>query len=187
SDIRVDDLDRSQGIYYVNLAEGAENPDDEPGFFSRLFGGGADKEEIEARAERYQVRLGEADGTVRVTLVEDVDTPAPADVARRVLNLLKDHLGRPALAASPTQQAKPVVSPDSFLMRHHRVRLDGRLQREPHMSTSNTLGLKKIYSGKVRDLYEIDDKRMLMVATERPSAFDVILAEPIPGEREHLT
>lgn len=93
SDIRVDDLDRSQGIYYVNLAEGAENPDDEPGFFSRLFGGGADKEEIEARAERYQVRLGEADGTVRVTLVEDVDTPAPADVARRVLNMLKDNLG----------------------------------------------------------------------------------------------
>ena len=93
SDIRVDDLDRSQGIYYVNLAEGAENPDDEPGFFSRLFGGGADKEEIEARSERYQVRLGEADGTVRVTLVEDVDTPTPADVARRVLNMLKDNLG----------------------------------------------------------------------------------------------
>ncbi|RRD39577.1 phosphoribosylaminoimidazolesuccinocarboxamide synthase, partial [Tessaracoccus sp. OH4464_COT-324] len=35
--------------------------------------------------------------------------------------------------------------------------------------------LKKIYSGKVRDLYEIDDQRMLMVATDRLSAFDVIL------------
>ena len=35
--------------------------------------------------------------------------------------------------------------------------------------------LNKIYSGKVRDLYEIDEKRMLMVASDRLSAFDVIL------------
>lgn len=55
------------------------------------------------------------------------------------------------------------------------------------MSTSNALGLKKIYSGKVRDLYEIDDKRMLMVATDRLSAFDVILAEPIPEKGRILT
>ena len=55
------------------------------------------------------------------------------------------------------------------------------------MSTSNALGLKKIYSGKVRDLYEIDDKRMLMVATDRLSAFDVILAEPIPEKGKILT
>jgi len=55
------------------------------------------------------------------------------------------------------------------------------------MSTSNALGLKKIYSGKVRDLYEIDEKRMLMVATDRLSAFDVILAEPIPEKGKILT
>ena len=55
------------------------------------------------------------------------------------------------------------------------------------MSTSNALSLKKIYSGKVRDLYEIDDKRMLMVATDRLSAFDVILAEPIPEKGKILT
>ncbi|MBQ5429683.1 MAG: phosphoribosylaminoimidazolesuccinocarboxamide synthase [Neisseriaceae bacterium] len=47
--------------------------------------------------------------------------------------------------------------------------------------------LKKIYSGKVRDLYEIDDKRMLMVATDRLSAFDVILPDPIVGKGEILT
>lgn len=45
----------------------------------------------------------------------------------------------------------------------------------------------KIYSGKVRDLYEIDDKRMLMVATDRLSAFDVILDDPIPRKGEILT
>ncbi|MDD2162432.1 phosphoribosylaminoimidazolesuccinocarboxamide synthase [Pseudomonas sp. MIL19] len=55
------------------------------------------------------------------------------------------------------------------------------------MSTATTLSLKKIYSGKVRDLYEIDDKRMLMVATDRLSAFDVILNEPIPEKGKILT
>ncbi|MFN3767974.1 MAG: phosphoribosylaminoimidazolesuccinocarboxamide synthase [Ectopseudomonas guguanensis] len=55
------------------------------------------------------------------------------------------------------------------------------------MSTPITLSLKKIYSGKVRDLYEIDDKRMLMVATDRLSAFDVILEQPIPEKGKILT
>lgn len=49
------------------------------------------------------------------------------------------------------------------------------------------LSLKKIYSGKVRDLYEIDDKRMLMVASDRLSAFDVILDDPTPRKGEILT
>ena len=49
------------------------------------------------------------------------------------------------------------------------------------------ISLQKIYSGKVRDLYEIDAKRMLMVASDRLSAFDVILNDPIPGKGEILT
>ena len=49
------------------------------------------------------------------------------------------------------------------------------------------ISLKKIYSGKVRDLYEIDSKRMLIVASDRLSAFDVILDNPIPGKGEILT
>ncbi len=57
----------------------------------------------------------------------------------------------------------------------------------PDMTTPTSLSLKKIYSGKVRDLYEIDDKRMLMVATDRLSAFDVILDEPIPEKGKILT
>ena len=55
------------------------------------------------------------------------------------------------------------------------------------MSTPTALSLKKLYSGKVRDLYEIDDKRMLMVASDRLSAFDVILEEPIPEKGKILT
>lgn len=49
------------------------------------------------------------------------------------------------------------------------------------------ISLNKIYSGKVRDLYDIDSSRMLMVASDRLSAFDVILDEPIPGKGEILT
>ncbi|MCQ4324280.1 hypothetical protein CXK94_15020 [Stutzerimonas stutzeri] len=93
SDVRVDDLDRSLGVYYVNLAEGAVNADDKPGFFARLFGGAPDKDEIEARAERYQLRLTRAADSIQVTLDKSIDSVAPADVARRVLNLIKDNLG----------------------------------------------------------------------------------------------
>ncbi len=42
--------------------------------------------------------------------------------------------------------------------------------------------LKRLHSGKVRDMYEIDDKHLLIVTTDRLSAFDVILPTPIPGK-----
>lgn len=92
SDILVEDLDRSLGVYYINLAEGTADPDDKPGFFSRLFGGAPDREELDARAERYQLRLTNVSGNVKVSLDKDLDTVAPADVARRVLNMLKESL-----------------------------------------------------------------------------------------------
>lgn len=55
------------------------------------------------------------------------------------------------------------------------------------LTTTDLKSLKKIYSGKVRDLYQIDDTRMLMIATDRLSAFDVILDEPIPEKGKILT
>jgi len=55
------------------------------------------------------------------------------------------------------------------------------------ITTTQLQSLKKIYSGKVRDLYEIDEARMLMIATDRLSAFDVILGEPIPDKGKILT
>ncbi|MFQ5345158.1 MAG: phosphoribosylaminoimidazolesuccinocarboxamide synthase [Mariprofundus sp.] len=42
--------------------------------------------------------------------------------------------------------------------------------------------LKLVHSGKVRDMYEIDDDHILIVTTDRLSAFDVILPTPIPGK-----
>ena len=41
--------------------------------------------------------------------------------------------------------------------------------------------------GKVRDIYDIDDKHLLIVTTDRLSAFDVVLPDPIPGKGEILT
>lgn len=47
--------------------------------------------------------------------------------------------------------------------------------------------LPLIHKGKVRDIYAVDDKRMLIVTTDRLSAFDVILPTPIPGKGKVLT
>jgi len=47
--------------------------------------------------------------------------------------------------------------------------------------------LRHLHSGKVRDLYEIDERRMLIVASDRLSAFDVVLPTPIPGKGHMLT
>lgn len=93
ADVRVEDMNRSLGVYYVNVSEGAEKPDEEPGFFSGLFGGKADAEELEARAERYQVRLTRVDSRVQVSVEKNADSVAPADVARHLLGLIRQHLG----------------------------------------------------------------------------------------------
>ena len=48
-------------------------------------------------------------------------------------------------------------------------------------------GLERIHQGKVRDLYALDDRHMLIVASDRLSAFDVVLPDPIPGKGRVLT
>ncbi|HEY2998543.1 MAG TPA: phosphoribosylaminoimidazolesuccinocarboxamide synthase, partial [Acidimicrobiales bacterium] len=49
------------------------------------------------------------------------------------------------------------------------------------------LGLPHVHSGKVRDIYAVDDERLLMVTSDRISAFDVVMAEPIPDKGRVLT
>lgn len=55
------------------------------------------------------------------------------------------------------------------------------------LSESDLPGLNRIHRGKVRDVYALPEGRLLMVATDRLSAFDVILPDPIPGKGEILT
>ena len=52
---------------------------------------------------------------------------------------------------------------------------------------SDLPGIEPTYRGKVRDVYELPGDRLLIVATDRLSAFDVILPDPIPGKGEMLT
>lgn len=52
---------------------------------------------------------------------------------------------------------------------------------------SHIKSLPLISNGKVRDIYGIDDQHMLIVTTDRLSAFDVILPDPIPGKGRVLT
>lgn len=54
------------------------------------------------------------------------------------------------------------------------------------MQTSS-LPLKTLRRGKVRDVYEVDDERVLLVATDRVSAFDVVMNETIPHKGAVLT
>lgn len=52
---------------------------------------------------------------------------------------------------------------------------------------SNLPGLELVHRGKVRDVYALSDAELLIVASDRLSAFDVVLPDPIPGKGEILT
>lgn len=55
------------------------------------------------------------------------------------------------------------------------------------LSHAELPGLERIYQGKVRDVYALPHNRLLLVASDRLSAYDVVLPEPIPGKGEILT
>ena len=52
---------------------------------------------------------------------------------------------------------------------------------------STVTALPRLSQGKVRDIYAVDDQHLLIVTTDRLSAFDVVLPDPIPGKGEVLT
>jgi phosphoribosylaminoimidazole-succinocarboxamide synthase len=52
---------------------------------------------------------------------------------------------------------------------------------------TNIKGARLLNRGKVRDIYEIDDKHLMLVVTDRISAFDVVLDKPIPDKGAVLT
>jgi phosphoribosylaminoimidazole-succinocarboxamide synthase len=57
----------------------------------------------------------------------------------------------------------------------------------PALYESDLPGLKLLNRGKVRDIYDIDEHHLLIVTTDRLSAFDVVMPQPIPGKGEVLT
>jgi len=58
---------------------------------------------------------------------------------------------------------------------------------DPPLLKSDLRSLKLLARGKVRDNYAVGDDRLLMVASDRLSAFDVVMNEPIPGKGRLLT
>lgn len=62
-----------------------------------------------------------------------------------------------------------------------------KIVSEEGLHTTTITSLKLQYRGKVRDIYEIDDAHWLIIATDRVSAFDVILPNVIPGKGKLLT
>src|SRR5690349_10152214 len=50
----------------------------------------------------------------------------------------------------------------------------------PTVFRTSLRSLERIHEGKVRDIYAVDAQRMLIVTTDRLSAFDVVMPDPIP-------
>src|ERR1700722_13666641 len=75
-------------------------------------------------------------------------------------------------STSPARCATSTASPTRW------PRYDARIM---------TIELPRVHSGKVRELYDAGDGRLLMVASDRVSAFDVIMAEPISDKGRVLT
>lgn len=61
------------------------------------------------------------------------------------------------------------------------------MEKESALFETNIKSLTFVHRGKVRDIYAVDDDRLLIVQTDRLSAFDVILPDPIPGKGKLLT
>jgi len=59
--------------------------------------------------------------------------------------------------------------------------------QSPPLFESRIRSLRKIHQGKVRDIYDVDADHLLIVTTDRLSAFDVVLPDPIPFKGEVLT
>jgi len=52
----------------------------------------------------------------------------------------------------------------------------------PTVFETDLRDLRRLHRGKVRDIYAVDEQRLLIVTTDRLSAFDVVLPDPIPGK-----
>ena len=85
-------------------------------------------------------------------------------------------LSAPSPASSGTRTSEPTTTAISTTT--HTTTKGSRFER---------VQLAHLTSGKVRDIYEIDESHLLFVTSDRMSAFDVVMAEPIPDKGRVLT
>ncbi len=60
------------------------------------------------------------------------------------------------------------------------------LSQSPPLFESHIRSLRRLHQGKVRDIYDVDSDHLLIVTTDRLSAFDVVLPDPVPLKGEVL-
>jgi phosphoribosylaminoimidazole-succinocarboxamide synthase len=72
-------------------------------------------------------------------------------------------------------------------LRHESGSIDVTVPTAAPLFESNLERLELLHRGKVRDLYAVDEDKLLVVQTDRLSAFDVVLPTPIPGKGQVLT
>lgn len=89
AEIEVVDLNRSAGVYYVDM-DGVAADAEERGFLGRVFG--RDRPAPATEEQRVQVRLTQLGGEVQVTAERSIATAADASVARDLLTRIRDNL-----------------------------------------------------------------------------------------------
>jgi phosphoribosylaminoimidazole-succinocarboxamide synthase len=75
----------------------------------------------------------------------------------------------------------------SVMMAGSSIKTEQQMVSPSLISESEIPGLRMLHRGKVRDVYEVDEERLLLVATDRISAFDCILPTPVPHKGTVLT
>ena len=118
--------------------------------------------------------------------------PGQIDLPRRVISGLKEA----NLILKNVDGIKMIYLDDSDVIRHQVVKriIEAYKFRTYKLKIMNTLtktnynfdNQKSKYSGKVREVYNIDDKILIMIATDRLSAFDVVLPRGIPYKGQIL-
>ena len=105
-DIRVDDLDRTSGVYYIDLSKPASESREEPGFFDWLTGGPDDEvdaEDGDDLSQRYTVQVLGVGSSVEVTVKTNENIAAPYTVAKEILSQIRTGI----LTPDPIQQGRP--------------------------------------------------------------------------------
>ncbi len=88
----VEDRDRSKGLYFVRYvdqdSEAKNAPEQEKGFFSRLFSSSGK----EKRAQRYQISIQEIGGKSEIVVLDNTGQPEDTSTGKKIMNLLYEQL-----------------------------------------------------------------------------------------------
>ncbi len=104
--------------------------------------------------------------------------PMAAALLVAIRHLREAYVNSPVYAGAPANTGQPGGYNPGFPLPASAM---------PALLETSIKSLPLISKGKVRDIYAVDDKRLLMVTTDRLSAFDVVMPTPIPGKGAVLT